>query len=248
MAAVREALNLFARQFALALHHSTRLRFGGTWAPPADADPDALRASDAHLPGAGWIVGLAACLSFAVVALLLRGNPWGPAAAAIASVAATLLMTGARAESALFRTADQWEAATAVPGASGRGVLALVLVLTGKIVLLAAMASVSEARVMAALFAGHVLSRLAPVVLSQRDPDARDPRVVRVAALWCLAPLLLMIAAGGAPFVVLALLGGSLACYAMLRRFAGGPRTSELAAASQPLSELAFYLGASIGA
>jgi hypothetical protein len=70
-----------------------------------------------------------------------------------------------------------------------------------------------------------------------------NPRVVRVAALWCLAPLLLMIAAGGAPFVVLALLGGSLACYAMLRRSAGSPRTSELAAASQPLCELAFYLG-----
>jgi hypothetical protein len=71
-------------------------------------------------------------------------------------------MTGARAESALFRAADQLGAATSVSGASGRGVMALVLVLTGKIVLLAAMASVSEARVMAALFAGHVLSRLAP--------------------------------------------------------------------------------------
>ena len=247
MAAVRESLTLFARQFALALQLSTRLRFGGAWAPPADADPDALRASDAHLPGAGWIVGLAGCLSFAVVALLLRGNPWGPAVAAIASIVATLLMTGAQAESALFRAADQVGLATPALGSSGRGVMALLLVLMGKIVLLAAIASVSEARVMAALFAGHVLSRLAPVVLSQRGPHAREPRVLQVAALWCLVPLLLMIAAGGAPFVVLALLGGALACYALLRS-ADSPRASEFVAASQPLCELAFYLGASIGA
>ena len=247
MAAVRESLNLFARQFGIALQQSTRLRFGGAWAAPADADPDALRASDAHLPGAGWIVGLAACLSFAVVALLLRGNPWGPAAAAIASLAATLLMTGAAAESALFHAADQAGPSTPASRAGGRGVMALMLMLLGKVVLLAAMASVSEARVMAALFAGHVLSRLAPVVLSQRDPQARDPRVLRIAALWCLVPLLLMIAAGGAPFVVLALLVGVVAGYALLRS-SGNPRASGLVAASQPLCELAFYLGASIGA
>lgn len=247
MPAVRESLNLFARQFAFALQHSTRLRFREPWAPPPDADPDVPRASDAHLPGAGWIVGLAACLSFAVVALLLRGNPWGPAAAAIASLAATLLMTGAQAESALFRAADQAALPTPAIEGGGRGVMVLILMLMGKTALLAAMASVSEARVMAALFAGHVLSRLAPVVLSQRDPQARDPRVLRVAALWCLPPLLLMIAAGGAPFVVLALLGGVLACYALLR-VANSPRGSQLVAGSQPLCELAFYLGASIGA
>jgi hypothetical protein len=102
MAAVRESLTLLCSPVRPRASALTRLRFGGAWAPPADADPDALRASDAHLPGAGWIVGLAGCLSFAVVALLLRGNPWGPAVAAIASIVATLLMTGAQAESALF--------------------------------------------------------------------------------------------------------------------------------------------------
>jgi hypothetical protein len=42
----------------------------------------------------------------------------------------------------------------------------------GKIVLLAAIASVSEARVMPALFAGHVLSRLAPVCFPNAIPMA----------------------------------------------------------------------------
>jgi adenosylcobinamide-GDP ribazoletransferase len=182
-----------------------------------------------------------------VVALLLRDNPWGTAAAAVASIVATLMMTGAQGESALFRAADQVGPLTPTLGASGKGVMALILVLMAKIVLLSAIASVSEACVMAALFAGHVLSRLAPVLLSQRDPHARDPRLLQVAALWCLVPLLLMIAAGGTPFVVLAFLGGALACWALLRSVAS-PRTTELVAASQPLCELAFYLGASIGA
>jgi adenosylcobinamide-GDP ribazoletransferase len=247
MAAVRDSLTLFARQFALALQQSTRLRFGGAGGTPTHSAREVLRASDAHLPGAGWIVGLAACLSFAVAALLLRGNPWGPAAAAIVSILVTLLMTGAQAESALFRAADHVVSSGPSPSASGRGVMALVLVLVAKTVLLAALASVSEARVMAALFAGQVLSRLAPLALSQHAALGRDSRILRVAALWCVVPLLLMIPAGGAPFVVLALLAGSLACYALLRS-ARAARNSELVAGSQVVCELAFYLGAAIGA
>jgi adenosylcobinamide-GDP ribazoletransferase len=246
MAALRDSLQLFARQFALALQQSTRLRFGSAWAAPIDpAGADGAHASEAHLPGAGWIIGLVACLSFAVVALLLRGNPWGPPAAAIVSIAATLLMTGAQAESALFRAADCATPSAGPASASGRGVMALVVVLVGKTVLLAALASVSEARVMAALFAGQVLSRLAPLVLAQQALE-RDARVLRVAALWCVAPLLLMIPAGGAPFPVLALLVGALACYALVRTLRTAYST-ELIAGSQVLCELGFYLGASIG-
>jgi adenosylcobinamide-GDP ribazoletransferase len=247
MAALRDSLHLFARQFALALQQSTRLRLGSTWAPPPiDAEAEGMHASEAHLPGAGWLVGLVACLSFAIVALLLRGNPWGPPAAAIVSVAATLLITGARAESALFRAGDYTMVSAGAPSANGRGVMALIVVLVGKTVLLAALASVSEARVMAALFAGQVLSRLAPLVLAQRRAPERDPRVLRVAALWCVVPLLLMIPAGGPTFPVLALLVAALACYALLRSAQTGHNT-ELIAGSQVLCELGFYLGASIG-
>jgi adenosylcobinamide-GDP ribazoletransferase len=242
--ALRHALNLFARQFALALQQSTRVRLGGAWAPPAEADAAFLRASDAHLPGTGWIVGLAACLAFAVVALALRGSPWGPAAAAVGSMAVTLLMTGAHAEGALFRGVEHLEPGAA---AAGRGTMALVLLLLGKATLLAALASASEGRVMAALFAGHVLSRLAPVVLAQRLAGGMDARTLRVAALWCLPPLLLLWPAGGPAFPALALLVAGLAGYAMAR-LAAAKRDGELVPASQPVCELGFYLGAAIGA
>ncbi|HVE54734.1 MAG TPA: hypothetical protein VNB23_15235, partial [Ramlibacter sp.] len=77
---MRDTLNLFARRFALALQSSTRVRTP-IEAPPGD---DLLQSSAGHIPGAGWLVGLAACLVFALTSLVLRGNPWEPLAAAVA--------------------------------------------------------------------------------------------------------------------------------------------------------------------
>lgn len=243
MAAFRDSLNLFARQFALALHQSTRVRLGSAWAAPEAADDDALRASEAHLPGTGWIVGIAACLAFAVVALALRGNPWGAAAAAVASLVVTLLMTGAGHESALYRTVERLEA----QGPSGLGTIVLVLALLAKVILLAALASVSEAGVIAALFAAHVLSRLAPLLVAHRLDGRHEPRTLRIAVLWCLPAVLLTGLAGGWAFLFLGLLAAGLACYGMLRLAANQPH-ADLPAASQQACELAFYLGAAIGA
>ncbi|HEX7888096.1 MAG TPA: hypothetical protein VF522_01945, partial [Ramlibacter sp.] len=71
MAAMRDTLNLFARRFVLALQNSTRVRAADSSAPePAADDPPG--ASAAHVPGVGWLVGIAACLVFALVSLLLR--------------------------------------------------------------------------------------------------------------------------------------------------------------------------------
>lgn len=244
MPAIRDALNIFARQFSLALHHSTRVRLGGPLAPPEDADPDTLRASDAHLPGTGWIVGVAACLVFALVGLLLRASPWGAAAAAVVSTILTVVITGARHESAAFRAAER------LGSGHGFGVLAVVLLLAGKIVLLAAIASVSEAGVLAALFAAHVTSRLAPVVATRWLGDRQDVRALRIGALWCVVPLLLMFPASGWAFPLLAVLLAASISYGVLwlweRRF--GPGAQEDAGALQQAWELAFYLGAAIGA
>lgn len=243
MAALRDTLNLFARRFALALQQSTRVRLGGAWGAAPEADPAALRASDAHLPGTGWIVGLAACFSFALVALALRGSPWAPATAAVGSILVTLLMTGARCESSLFRSAEQGDEGHA----SGRGTMALVLLLLAKVMLLASLATIAESRVMAALFAAHVVSRVAQPVIRQRLEGARELRTLRIAALWSAVPLLLMIPAGGPAFLLIALLASVLAGYAMLR-FAQRSGSTDAVAASQPVCELAFYLGAAVGA
>jgi adenosylcobinamide-GDP ribazoletransferase len=253
VAALRDTLNLFARQFALALHNSTRMRLGGSLAPPSDADADAaaVRASDAHLPGAGWVVGIAGCVSFALVALALRGSVWGPGAAAVLSTMVTVAMTGGRYESALFRAAERLEGR--LPGAgtsSGYGVIALVLVLLGKTCLLASIASVSEAGVLAALLAGHVLSRLAPLAAGYWLGLGTEARSLRVGALWCAIPLLLMAAAGGALFLGAALGAAVLAGYAALRwrKKRAGNTAQEDAGALQQVCEVAFYLGAAIGA
>jgi adenosylcobinamide-GDP ribazoletransferase len=244
--ALRDNLNLFARRFALALQNSTRVRLAGPLAPPADADAVALRASDAHLPGAGWVVGMAACLSFALVGLFLRGTAWGGAVAAVVATMVTALLTGARHESSLLRAADRLEAR--VEGATGPralGVIALVLVLWGKLALLAALASWSEAGVIAALFAGHVVSRAALPLLTGH---LGERRVLGIAALWCAIPLLLMLAADGAAFLLVAVAAAALAGYAM-RRFTGnkpGGADADDVAATQQVCELAFYLGAAI--
>lgn len=236
MPGLRNHLSLFT----LALHRSTRVRVGAPATDPADAE--AVRASAAHLPGAGWVVGLAACLVFALVALPLRGSAYSPLAAAVAALMATALLTGARSERGLFHVAE------AIEPRAGLGNLALVLVTLAKVALLCVMATVSEAGILSALFAGVVLSRFAALLAGQWLAG-ENGRTLPVAALWCVVPLLLMVAARGPVFPVLALLATALACYALLRFFRarGTPGSEDAAGATQQVGELAFYLGAAIG-
>jgi adenosylcobinamide-GDP ribazoletransferase len=197
-----------------------------------------------HLPGVGWIVGMAAALVFALASLALRGNGWGPAVAAVGCTLASILLTGALHEGALFRAAERL--------GSGMGSLALVLVLAGKFVLVASLASASEAGVIAALFAGHVVSRFAPLTMAHwlGSGDQVDPVTVRVGGLWCLVPLLLMVPAAGVAFLVLALLACALAGMALLRFCRRRQLTwgDDVLGAAQQVCEVAFYLGAAIGA
>lgn len=251
MTPLRDTLNLFARRFVLALQTSTRVRATGALAPPPVPEADLLRASTAHVPGAGWLVGIAAFLVFALVSLALRGNPWGPAVAAVACTIATVILTGALYERALFRTADSLEGRPAgAAAAAGTGVLALVLVLPLKFALLAALASASEPAVMAALFAGHVVSRFALVVTHWAGSTDADARSLRVGALWCVVPLLLMVPAGGVAFLLLPLAFGSLAAFGVLRFLRSRPDTpaAERPGVVQQVAEVAFYFGAAIAA
>jgi adenosylcobinamide-GDP ribazoletransferase len=242
--ALRDTLNLFARHFALALQSSTLVRASGAFAPPAGAEDEALRASTAHVPGAGWLVGIAACLVFVLVSLALRGNPYAPLVAAIACTMATAALTGAMHEAALFRFAE------GVRGGTGYGALTLLLAVALKLALLAALASVSEAGVITTLFAGHVLSRFALLVTHWAGSPRADARSLQVGALWCLVPLLLMVAAGGPAFVLLAVLGAGVACFAALRFCRNRPDApaGERPGLVQQVAEIGFYLGAAISA
>lgn len=244
MPALRDTLNLFARHFTLALQASTRVRPHGPPAPSVASEPDLQRAGTAHVPGAGWLVGIVACLVFAVVSLALRGNGYGPLAAAIASTMATVALTGAMHETALFRFAE------GTAREAGAGTLVLVLVLGAKFALVAALGSTFEAGVITALFAAHVVSRFALVVTHWAASTDGGTRSLGIGALWCLLPLALMAAAGGFVFLLMALLVGALACFAALRFCRARPDApaGERPGVVQQVTEIGFYLGAAIAA
>ena len=240
MTLLREHLDLFV----LALHRATVLRVGGT----APAGEEAERASDAHLPGAGWVVGIVACLAFALPGLALRGSPAGAAVAAVVATIAMVLLTRGRGETALFRTAERLQPGTE-PGPSGAGTLALVLLVAARLALLTVLATLSETAVIASLFAAQVVSRLAPLLLARSLQGEVRPRAVQVGAAWCLLPLLLLLAADGPVALVLAVLAATLACYGLWRLARGQPQPADRdwPASAQPVCEVAFYLGAALG-
>jgi adenosylcobinamide-GDP ribazoletransferase len=235
--AIRDALGRFGRHFSLALQRSTRLRLPGTAEQPLELDADMMRASTAHAPGVGLIVGMAACLVFALVALVLRPNPWGPAVAAVASLMATLYLTRAQHERALATATEP---------------LVLHLVLAGKITLLAAIATRSEPAVMGVLLAAAVVSRSASLLVGHwlEADQWHEPARLRTGGLWAVIPLLLLVLAGGAVCAVAALVATAAAAIPMYRYCrrhqldaAGGP-----VGAVQQVCELAFYFGAAIAA
>jgi len=253
VADLRDTLNLFARQFALALQRSTRLPPGGAADAGERADEELLRSSTRHLPGAGWLVGLLSAFVFALVALLLRGSPGGPTLAAVGCVIATVLLTGAAQESALFRTVDALEGRLPGAGSSaGFGTIALVLAIVARVTAIAAIGSVSEAGVLAALFAAPVVSRFAPLLAAHWLGNGRDVDrpTVGIAALWCLPPLALMLLADGLAFLLLAMVAAAIGWVAVLRFFRNhaGALDDQRAATLQQACEIAFYFGAAIGA
>ena len=77
----------FARHFLLALQFFTRIPVTGWLAAWVGFSPAMLRASAAHFPGVGWVVG---GLTAAVLWVLLALLPLGPAAAWVAVVLSTV--------------------------------------------------------------------------------------------------------------------------------------------------------------
>lgn len=192
-------------------------------------------------------MGIAACLVFAVFALALGDTLWGPLVAAIACTAATATLTGAINESALYRFAEH---AGGQPQAAGHGVLALVLLLSAKFALLAALAEASEPALITALFAGLVVSRFFQVIAHWAASPGNDVRSLGVAALWCAVPLVLMVPAAGVAFLLVPVVLSSLACFALLRwcRAHSALPPADRPGAVQQVCEVVFYLGAAAAA
>jgi adenosylcobinamide-GDP ribazoletransferase len=265
----RRGVYIPLRHYLLALQFFTRIPVTGRLAEWVGFSPAMLRASAAHFPGVGVLVGgLCASVFFGLMATLpmLPAAPW--VAAALSTVFGVML-TGAFHEDGLADLADglggsaERERALDIMKDSrigAYGAIALVLALLTKVALLALLAqSMGASGAAVALFAAHVSSRLMPLFIircmahvgdtprSKSKPLAESMGNAGVAAgllWWALAAAGVLWAWPSAAWGG-ALLGAVLALawvWRLLKRRLGG-FTGDGLGATQQLCEIGFYLG-----
>ncbi|SCX68565.1 adenosylcobinamide-GDP ribazoletransferase [Variovorax sp. EL159] len=254
------------RHFLLALQFFTRVPVTGALATWVGFSPQMLRASAAHLPGIGWLVGGVAAAVFVGVGMGLAGTA-GALVAAVLSTVATVMLTGAFHEDGLADVAD------GLGGSANRdraleimkdsrigafGTVALVLALGLKFALLATLAGRGLTAVAVAIVGAHVLSRLAPLFLirwlpyvgdsgaSKAKPlaDAISRGALAMAVVWSIPAVALLLYAHDPVHVAAALVVAALAAGWMARLFMRRLQgfTGDGLGATQQVCELAIYL------
>ncbi len=266
------------RHYLLALQYFTRIPVTGALARWVGFSPAMLRASAAHLPGVGWLLGLLLALVSALLWALLAPNPFKPLLVAALGTALGVLLTGGFHEDGLADVAD------GLGGSQSReraleimkdsrvgsfGVLALVLALGTKLALLASLGALGLAWLLAALVAGHTVSRVWPLLLirtlahvgdaaqSKSKPLAEQISSGALAAgfMWCFMALAhvfigfiaikiiaISVVLGALALGVVGSAAAALAMRAWLQRRLQG-FTGDGLGATQQVCELAFYLG-----
>lgn len=262
----------FARHFLLAVQFFTRIPVTGALANWVGFSPAMLRASAAHFPGVGWIVGGSSALVFLAFLWVLPPLPASPWVAAVASTVFSVLLTGAFHEDGLADLADglggspDRERALAIMKDSrigSYGAIALVLVLLAKVALLALLAQAGTVLAVLVLFAAHVTSRTVPLVVIRTLPHVGDSPQSKSKPLaesignagllvgllwWGLAMALVFCWLPGAVLWAQAVLGALLGLawmWRLLRRRLQG-FTGDGLGATQQVSEVLFYLGAAL--
>ena len=258
------------RHFLLAVQFFSRIPVTGRLAAWVGWSPALQRASAAHLPGVGWLVGACAALVVWGVCIALQGHSYAPWLAAVLSTVATLALTGGFHEDGMADVADGLgghlpaERALEVMKDSrlgAYGAMALCMGLLAKVVLVAALIHLQQAWAMVLVCCIHVLSRGAPLALmrvlahvslpasSKTLHIASSPlraRDLLVALLWCL-PAMAWMAWMLSPAVLLTVLctGATITSYMGWRfqRRLGG-MTGDCLGATQQLCELGMYLAA----
>ena len=279
----------FIRHFLLAVQFFTRIPITGRLAEWVGFSPAMLRASAAHFPAVGMLVGAVAAGVYALLAALLPDTTFAPMVAAVLSTVVTALLTGGFHEDGLADVADglggSYDKARALEimkdsRVGAFGAMALALALLAKVALLALLGSVggvdgvpdgwdeaSEAPfaawfVCTALFAGHVVSRTASLLLiawlphvgdaaaSKSKPlaDQISPGSLLIAFLWCFIALAIVFIAQAAIDLIVACSFSMIALLAMHRLFKRRLQgfTGDCLGAAQQVCEIAFYLGLAV--
>jgi adenosylcobinamide-GDP ribazoletransferase len=217
---------------------------------------DGLARAARYLPAIGLIVGGAGALVF-----WLAMHVWAQPVAVALAMVATIALTGAFHEDGLSDTADGlgggWDKAKILAimkdsRVGSYGVIAIVLALLGKFALLA---TLPAGQVVAALIAGHAVSRFCAVSLMATMDYARDDETSKarpLAARLGTGALLFALVFAGLPLLLLSpeqvVTAVALAALATLwlaakcRRWLGG-YTGDCLGAVQQVAEIAFYLG-----
>lgn len=257
------------RHYLLAVQFFTRIPVSGPLADWVGYSPAMLRASAAHFPGVGWLIGALAALCFGALSWLLgMGQPFTPLVAAVLSTIVTVMATGGFHEDGLADVADglgggyQRERVLEIMKDSrigAFGAMALVLAFAAKFALLAQLGSHGLAIALWSLFCGHVVSRFWPLLAVRTLPHVGDtatskskpladqiaPSALFTAAAWCVAPVVLMTLALGWQSALLAILFSGVGAAWMLWRFKVRLQgfTGDCLGTIQQVAELAFYLG-----
>lgn len=218
--------------------------------------PDGLAKAARYLPLIGLLVG-----GFGALVFWLAQHLWSQPVAVVLAMAATIALTGAFHEDGLSDTADGlgggWDKAKILAimkdsRVGSYGVIAVVIALLGKFALLA---TLPAGQVVAALIAGHAVSRFCAVSLMATMDYARDdetskarPVAARLgvgpllfALVFALVSLVMFAPEQALPAIALAALA-TLWLAAKCRRWLGG-YTGDCLGAVQQVAEIAFYFG-----
>jgi len=215
----------FIRHYLLALQFFSRVPVTGRLAAWVGYSPAMLRASAAHFPGVGWLVGAAVAGLSAVLWWCLPASNVTPLVVAALGTAWSVVMTGAFHEDGLADVADglggslQRERALEIMKDSrvgAFGAIAVMLALLCKVALLALLGSVSAGLMVAGVFTAHVVSRTWPLLTIRLLPHVGDTAqskskpladqislaALAVAVVWCLSALALVVYAQAATLLI----------------------------------------------
>lgn len=206
-------MSQFLRHYLLAIQFFTRIPVTGRLAAWVGFSPALLRASAAHFPGVGVVVGALVAGLTAVLLACLPHSPFAPLVAAVLGTVLSVMVTGAFHEDGLADVADglggSYDRDRALlimkdSRVGAFGALALVLALLSKVALLALIGSVSPRWMVLGIFAAHVVSRTWPLLLIRLMPHVGDATGSKSKPLADQISIASLLAAGMWCFIALA--------------------------------------------